>query len=134
MARITIVGDAVVITSTQKLEDIKLLEKYRPKALCLYETDESGKSECIFRVGSTNGEGGISQYGASFGGETHDDAKLATITMSLPRGVVDAKQHVAEAVGVAILSLNKVEAQFEAALNDVKAEKDAVMENISVAQ
>ena len=42
MAKITIAGDAVVITSTQKLEDIKLLEKYRPKALCLYETGENG--------------------------------------------------------------------------------------------
>lgn len=134
MAKITIAGDAVVITSAQKLEDIKLLEKYRPKALCLYETGEGGKKEEIFKIGSTTGDGGITQYGASFGSVTHDEAKLATITMTLPRNVADAKQYVADAVGVAILNLNKVETQFEAALAEVKAEKDAVMENISVTQ
>ena len=134
MAKITIAGDAVVITSTQKLEDIKLLEKYRPKALCLYETGENGKKEEVFKVGSTSGEGAISMYGASFGSTTHDEEKLATITITLPRGVADAKQYVADAVGVAILNLNKVEAQFAEALADVTAEKEAVMENITVAQ
>lgn len=134
MAKITIAGDAVVITSTQKLEDIKLLEKYRPKALCLYETGENGKKEEVFKVGSTTGEGAISMYGASFGSTTHDEEKLATITMTLPRGVADAKQYVADAVGVAILNLNKVEAQFAEALADVTAEKETVMENITVAQ
>ena len=134
MAKITIVGDAVVITSTQKLEDIKLLEKYRPKALCLYETGENGKKEEVFKVGSTDGNGAISVYGASFGSTTHDDEKLATITMSLPRDVSDAKQYVADAVGVSILNLNKVESQFAEALAEVVAEKAAVMENISIAQ
>lgn len=134
MAKIVIAGDAIVITSNQKLEDIKLLEKYRPKALCLYETGENGKKEEVFKVGSTTGEGTISQYGASFGSTTHDEDKLATITMTLPRNVTDAKQYVADAIGVAILNLNKVEAQFAAALADVVSEKAAVMENISIAQ
>lgn len=134
MAKIVIAGDAIVITSTQKLEDIKTLEKYRPNALTLYETDENGKKTEVFKVGSTTGEGAISQYGASFGSTTHDTAKLATITMSLPRGVEDAKKYVADMVGVAIINLNKVEEQFEAALAEVTAEKAAVLENISIAQ
>ena len=134
MAKITIAGDAIVITSSQKLEDIKLLEKYRPKALSLFETGENGKKDEVFKVGSTTGEGGITQFGASFGSTTHDDEKFATITMSLPRGVTDAKKYVADTVGVAILNLNKVEAQFAEALAEVVAEKAAVMENITVAQ
>lgn len=134
MAKIVIAGDAIVITSTQKLESIKTLEKYRPNALTLYETDENGKKMEVFKVGSTTGEGAISQYGASFGSTTHDAEKLATITMSLPRGVEDAKKYVADMVGVAIINLNKVEEQFEAALAEVTAEKAAVLENISIAQ
>lgn len=133
MAKVTIVGDAVVITSAKKLEDIKLLEKYRPKALCLFETTEDGSRETVFKVGSTGAHGCITKYGASFGSTTHDEEKLATITLDLPRDVADAKKFVADAIGAAILSLNKVEAQFDAALAEVNAEKAAVMENITVA-
>ena len=134
MAKITIVGDAIVITSAQKLEDIKMLEQYRPKALCLYETAVGGKKEEIFKLGTTDGAGSISQYGASFGSTTHDGEKLATITMSLPRNVDDVKQYAADIVGVAILSLNKVEEQFAGALAEVASEKASVMENITIAQ
>ena len=35
MAKITIAGDAAVVTSAMKLEDIKTIEKYRPKELVL---------------------------------------------------------------------------------------------------
>lgn len=31
MAKITIAGDAAVVTSAMKLEDIKTIEKYRPQ-------------------------------------------------------------------------------------------------------
>ena len=134
MAKITIAGDSYVITSAKTLEDIKALEKYRPKALQLIETADDGSKECVFCVGSTNGNGSINAYGASFGSVTHDDRKLATITMPLPRDCGDAKKWVAEKVGVAILQLNKVEAQFAEALTAVKAEQDKVMENITVAQ
>ena len=42
MAKITIAGDSIVITSSKTLAAIKDLEKYRPKALRLYERDEDG--------------------------------------------------------------------------------------------
>lgn len=133
MAKITIAGDAMVITSSQTLEAIKTLEKYRPKALCLYETGENGKKEEVFKVCATAGEGSINQYGASFGSVSHDDEKLATITLPIPRGTQDAVEYAAEKVGVAIINLNKVEEQFAEALADVETEKAAVRENITVA-
>lgn len=133
MAKITIVGDALVVTSAKTLEDIKTLEKYRPKALSLYDTNEDGKREEVYRVATTEGSGSINQYGASFGSATHDDAKLATITMTVPAGTTNAKEYAADKIGTAIIMLNKVEAQFDAALNEVKAEKERVLENITVA-
>ena len=75
MAKITIAGDAAVVTSAMKLEDIKTIEKYRPKELVL-KGGEDGK-EPIFAVGTTNGAGNINAFGASFGAETRDDEKLA---------------------------------------------------------
>lgn len=134
MAKITIAGDAVVITSTKKLEDIKTLEKYRPKALTLFGTNEDGKREAVFAVGTTNGAGSITEYGASFGSAAHDGSGLATITLPVPAGAgADMKQAVADQIGVAIINLNKVEAQVDSALASVKADKDAVMETITVA-
>lgn len=133
MAKITIAGDSYVVISGVKLETIKTLEKYRPKALCLYETDENGKKTEVFRVAYTDGEGSISKFGAAFGSVTHDAEKLATITGVIPRGIENAVDYVAERIGVAIIKLNKVEAQFEAAAQEVEAEKAAVRETITLA-
>lgn len=130
MAKITIAGEAVVITSALKREDIELLEKYRPDALIL-KGGEDGKKP-IFRIATTTGAGDINKYGASFGGETHDEAKLATITMM--SGVVgeDIREAVAEKVGTAILNLNKLEATLPEVLEEISAEKAAIMDNIQV--
>lgn len=133
MAEIIIAGDAIVVTSAKTLEDIKTLEKYNPKALRLFETNDDGKKEEVFCVGSTCGYGSINQYGASFGSVTHDDQKLATITMCVPRGTVDAVEYAAETIGMAVVMLNKVEEQFEEALAKVAADKATVRENITVA-
>ena len=133
MAKIKVVGDVMVVESTQTLESIKTLEKYNPRALFLYEEDEDGKKKQVFRVASTTGKGNIGQYGASFGSETHDGRGIATITMCLPDGIEDAKEYVADAVGLAIVRLNKVEEQFADALAKVDADKAAVLENIELA-
>lgn len=129
MAKVTIVGDAAVITSSKTLESIKTLEKYRPKALSLYSEDGS---EALFTVGSTVGKGSIGKYGASFGSASHDEDKFATITMEIPAGVKDAEDWAVEEIGVAINNLNKVEAQLDAALEDVAAELAEVRSNIVV--
>lgn len=129
MAKITIAGDAMVVESAHTLETIKTLEKYRPKALSLF--DEDGKTE-IFKVGSTTGKGSINAYGASFGGVSHNDGKKATITMMIPEKVADAKAYAEETIGVAIIYLNRVEAQFESAIASVNTEKAAVRESITV--
>lgn len=63
MAKIVIAGDAIVVTSAMKLEDIKTIEKYRPNALTLMG-GEDGK-EPIFAIGTTEGCGNINQVGAS---------------------------------------------------------------------
>lgn len=133
MAKIIIAGGAMVVTSSAKLEDIKTLEKYAPKALSLFEKDEDGKKEETFRVTVGTGKGSIGSFGATFDGATYDKDGKATITMDIPAGTKDAKEYAAETVGKAVMQLNKVEAQFAAALEGVEAEKKAVRENITIA-
>lgn len=133
MAKIVIAGDAVVVKSTLKLEDIRTIEKYRPKALVL-KGGEDGK-EPIFAIGTTNGAGNINEVGASFGRESHDEEKLAVITMCTGGAVAgDIKEWVADHIGSAIISLNKLEEQLPAVLAEIEAEKAAVLSNITVAQ
>lgn len=132
MAKIVIAGDAVVITSEIKLADLRKVAKYRPDALVL-KGGEDGK-EPIFRVGVTNESGTINKYGASFSGETHDEAKLATITLPLSNVDGDVRETVAEKIGTAILDLNKIEEALPGVLEEIEREKESILGNITIAQ
>lgn len=132
MAKVVIAGEAVVITSALKLEDIKMVEKYRPKELVLMG-GEDGK-EPIFAIGTTTGSGNINSVGASFGAATRDDAKLACITLILNNVTDDVKEVVADKLGSAITNLKKLETRIPGVLEEIKAEKAAIMGDISIAQ
>lgn len=131
MAKITIAGDAVVVTSALKLEDIKTVEKYRPQALVLMEEEEP-----IFAICTTKGAGSINENGASFGRETHDANKFASITMIdiAGKSSEEIKEKVADELGSAIINLNKLEAALPAVLEEIAADKALVMSNITIAQ
>lgn len=131
MARVTIAGDAVVITSALALEDIKAIEKYRPEELII-KGGEDGK-EPVFKLGTTDGPGSIGNYGASFGRESNDGRKLATITMYETGIEGDAREYVADKIGAAVANLNKLEERLPLVLSEIASEKAAVMENITVA-
>ena len=130
MAKIVIAGDAVVVKSSLKLEDIKTIAKYQPKALTLMG-GEDGK-EPIFAVGVSTDAGDITVYGASFG--RADAEGKAIITMVTPGVPTEkAKEWVADKLGAAITNLNALEAKLPGVLADIAAERAVVMENISVA-
>lgn len=131
MAKIKIAGDAMVITSSKKLEDIKLLEKYSPRALRLIK-DVDGEKEEIFSVATTTGKGSISTYGACFGSAAHDGTGLATITLEIPSDVKDAEAYAEERIGVSILRLNELEKQFDEAIAAVVTQKEEIKANIEV--
>ncbi len=130
MAKIVIAGDAVVVKSDLKLEDIKTIEKYQPKALTLMGGEE-GK-EPIFALGTTTGAGSINSVGASFGRADADGKAVVTMVMT---GVPTekAKDWVADTLGGAIINLNALEAKLPAVLSEITTQRATVMENISVA-
>ena len=129
-AEIKIVGGVAVVESGATLETVKKLQKYRPNSLCLFEGTGKDK-EAVFVVGAGSGHGTIGKYGVSFGAATTTDGK-ATVTLMIPEGTTDPKKWVMENVGVAILNLNKVEAQFTAASEEIESELTAIEANISV--
>jgi len=131
MAKITILGDAVVVKSTLKFEDIKLVEKSRPKELFLYE-EENGRKLPVFGIGTTDGKGHISESGITFGGATRDGEGLAQITMGIPSGEGDVKKLVAELIGYPVTQLNKMEASLPPVIEEIKAEKQAMLDGIEL--
>ena len=129
MAKVVSVGQAVVITSEVKLEDIKKIQKYRSEALVL-KGGEDNKEE-IFRIGI--GDGKIGTYGASFGEATRDDEKLATITMTTNYNGDDIKGFIADELGVALTNLGKLEKTLPAVLDSIDKERAAIMDGITIA-
>lgn len=133
MAKIIIAGNAVVVTSGIKLADYRKIAKYRPKALVLMGGEDN--KEQIFRVGVVDEGGSIRKYGIEFGSATNDDEKLASITIVNPaEGGANIKEAVAESIGPAVMLLNKLEETLPAVIDEIDAEKAAILDNITVAQ
>ena len=132
MAKVTIAGKAIVITSALKLEELETVKKHQPKALVLLG-GEDGK-EPIFAVGVVRGSAGkIGNVGVEFGEETQTE-KLATMTLMAPADVKDMKEYVADKYGAALMNLAKLETNLPAVIGAIAAEKQSIMDNISVAQ
>jgi hypothetical protein len=113
MAKIKIAGGAAALVSGMKLEDIRLLEKYRPKALTLKEGEEE-----LFKV-SSGDTGSVSKFGVCFAAATRDEARLAEFTLNIPTDVTDAKEFAVDKIGPAVLLLNRIETQAAAALTSL---------------
>lgn len=133
MANVKIVGDAVVITSAMKREDLLTIAKYRPEALTLKGGEDN--KETIFRISvNTDGIGDINKYGATFGSESHDDEKLATITVGLACSDGDVKEQVADALGSALINLGKLEETLPAVLGEITESRAGIMDSITIVQ
>ena len=132
MAKVTIAGNAVVITSSMKLAELATIKKYRPKALRLMG-GENGKEE-LFAIDVASGcNGGLNSVGAVFAAATHDDAKKACITINLCEVQGDVKEFVADKYGEALIHLNALEAKLPDVLKEIAEQKTGIMANITVA-
>ena len=127
MAKTTIAGQSYVITSAIKMDDLQTVKKYRPSALAI--TDPETK-ETIFKIGI--GSNSVNDFGVSFGGVSNGDEQLATATMQIPSDVKDAKEYVLDKAGTALAHLNAIEAEIAETLDEIRAERNTVAENITV--
>lgn len=131
MAKVTIVGNAVVVTSTLKLEDIRIVGKYCPEALSVYEGKDNEKE--VFAIRAGNDEA-FSKYGICFAQETRDENKYATITLAMDYNGDDVKEFVADRFGSMISNLNKLEETLPKIIEKIAAERSALMQNITVVE
>lgn len=130
MAKITITGDALVITSGMKLDTLRQIKKYRPEALTALDK-EKVPVFCIDvgKVGSAN------KNGIVFTSATHDEDGFATFTEVIPSGLSagEARTYAADKYGNILLKLNALEGTLNAVLDSITEEIQTVNESIEVA-
>jgi len=127
MAKIKVAGSVYVIESEYTKEEIQTVAKYRPNLLKLFDEDKRP----VFAVGFGE-KAQIDTFCVQFNDETHAEKSVACLTMPLPKGAGKAEDLVVEAVGVAILRVNKVEANIATALKEIEKEKAAIRETVTV--
>ena len=133
MAKVKIVGDAVVLTSELKLDDIKLVEKVCPKALSLYE-EENGREVQVFSIATAKTEGfkgAVTESGITFGRASRDGG-YAQITMGLPQVEGDVKEAVADLIGGPVMNLNKLEHELPCVIQDILDAKADMLDCIEI--
>lgn len=126
MAKVKKFGEAVVITSAAKLEDIRKVAKYRPAALQLIEDEEP-----VFCIGlSDSRSGSISKYGIEFGGSSPEGyAQVTTVYAGPDENVEDV---LADTVGPQLRMLSKLEESFPAVISEINGEIAAIKACIEV--
>ena len=122
MANIKVAGNVAVIESAVSLDTLKRIEKYRPKALQLFDDAK----EPYFAVATSK------RYGVSFGQASFGEGRNAVVAIDIPEGVEDAKAWIEDRIGTAILNLNKVEAQLGDACAEIDVELAAIRDHITV--
>jgi len=127
MAKTTIAGSSFVITSAVAMADLEVVKKYRPSALAITDPETQ---ETLFKVGT--GSNSLSDYGISFGGVSNDETKLAVATLPIPHDAEDAKEYVLDKAGLALVKLEKIEAEIAEVLEGIRAERASIAESIKV--
>lgn len=127
--RISILGEALVLTSTLKVEEIKLLRKYKPDALKI--KNENGDD--LFAIAYKEGCSSITPKGVTFGGASRDGNEFATFTanISVAEGE-DIKEVVADLIGVPAGYVSQIESAAVNALHEVRAARAELLNSITV--
>lgn len=132
MAKITVAGNAVIITSALTFKELETVKKYRPKALVLMGGEDDKEEIFAVGVGAARGQGSINKVGATFGAPNGGDDTLATITLVYDDLGDDAKEFVAEQVGASVMNLAKLEETLPAVLEEIKADREKVLDTIEI--
>lgn len=129
--KLVVAGNAVVITSEVKLDDLVLIKRYRPEALILMGGKDG--DEELFRIAPVETTGTVNQYGITFADVARDGSGKATVTVPIEYKGEEVKEWIADKFGGALMYLEKIEATLPGVVQEIASEKEAVMANISIA-
>lgn len=129
MSKIIAAGDAAVVVSSIKLEDLRKVAKYRPDALTL--KDEDGNAYFAVCVGK---KPEIGKFGVVYNAEMNDGSGIACLTVDISdrNPAVDVKTYLADLLGGTLANINAVETGVAATLSEIDAEIASVKDSIEI--
>lgn len=130
MTKITIHGDALVLTSGLKLETLRKIKKYRPDAMILRDKEKNP----IFSIDVGSKAASANKNGIVFVSASHDENGYATYTEMIPTGMssTEAENYAEDKFGAIILKMNVLEEALGASLTEIEAEIASVQAAITV--
>ena len=131
-ATVSAVGDSLVFTSAMKLEDLKLIEKYRPEALTVYEEKDDKKVKVFKAMTGDEAGGELTAYGVVFSANASPEG-YARVTMFHDLPTDKLEDAIVDEFGPALLRLNALEAQLTGKVDEIKEEHARIKETITVA-
>lgn len=131
MPRININGAIATLTSTLELDGIKELMKLNPEALTVFEVDEDGKKDPVFKV--TAGEvDSIGNFGVCFAGKNR--AGQAVISRTI--GNIEDDEELEDLITSLFMKpfeyIHTLEETAPAALEEVKNKRRTFMEAVTI--
>lgn len=116
------------LTSTLKVDDIKLVQKYRPKALKKKDADGND----IFAMSYVEGRPCVAAHGITFGAKSHEGG-YAMIVAALPEveAGVNVKERIADIVGSDLTYINELEASIPTVVEAIRSERAAIINSVT---
>ena len=129
MLKTKITLNKAAIISDFTLEQIKLVEKYQPEELSVYNAETK---ELLFKM-ATGNNGAISAYGIIFN-TTNSEGKAALMIDIAGETADEKKAFIVDNYGVAIDNANMIESHLQGIIDDIIAKKEAVAASITVSE
>lgn len=130
MTKVKVLGDAMVVTSGLRAEDIKKISKQQPASLKLY--DEETKDE-VFAIGFAE-TASVTEHGVCFDGTNAEGNAIATI--KLPAGMDAEKKtkYITEKYGTVLGNLNFAEERISLKIEEFNTNMAEVANNIEIVE
>lgn len=127
--RVRILGNAFVITSKLKFENIKKMEKLSNETLCLVEIERDDTVNEVFRI-STGKVASVSPYGITYNEANPDGYAIATSTF--PSDVTDKKAFIKENLAKVMLMLDELEMHVADGLEKLEKRYEELDKDIEI--
>ena len=131
MAKIKVVDQAVVITSSLTNGEISKAVRFFPDALVLKEKNEDGKLVPVFAITMSKTSSEVSRNGICFHKGADEDN--AAVTVTIPKTTKDKKMEIIkDYYGKTLMRLNELEKAFGAQNDKFDAEYKKLEESIEI--
>ena len=128
MANVKIIGNAMVLTSDLKVEELNTVKKYTKDGLKL--KDEKGNE--IFSIACTPGHSSISSYGVSYGEENAEGYAQASLVLDESIKAEERMATVLDNYAIAIGNLKTLETYIREAYTGINKTVEEIKDSIEV--